>query len=75
MNHGTRGLAIIFNHEFFKVAHLKQRCGTNIDCENLAETLRSLGFDVKDFHNSDHKDISKYLEKGKISFHVLRIFV
>lgn len=70
MNHGKRGLAIIFNHEFFNVSHLKQRCGTNIDCENLAETLKGLGFEVNDFHNSTHKDISKYLEKGKFCFHI-----
>ncbi|XP_014208798.1 caspase-1-like [Copidosoma floridanum] len=63
MNHGKRGLAIIFNHEFFNVSHLKPRCGTNIDCENLTNTLKSLGFDVNDFHNYTHKDIHKYLEK------------
>ncbi|OXU23463.1 hypothetical protein TSAR_013311 [Trichomalopsis sarcophagae] len=63
MNHGKRGLAIIFNHEFFTVGHLKPRCGTNVDCENLANTLKSLGFEVNDLHNSTHKDISKYLEK------------
>jgi caspase 7 len=67
MNHGKRGLAIIFNHEFFTVGHLKPRCGTNVDCENLANTLKDLGFEVNDFHNSTHKDIAKYLEKGRFN--------
>ncbi|OXU17715.1 hypothetical protein TSAR_004726 [Trichomalopsis sarcophagae] len=67
MNHGKRGLAFIFNHEFFSVSHLKARCSTNVDCENLAiNTLESLGFEVNDLHNSTHKDISKYLEKAKL---------
>lgn len=65
MNHPKRGLAIIFNHEFFTVAHLKDRCGTNVDCENLSITLKNLGFDVNEFHNSTYKDIMKNLDRGK----------
>lgn len=64
MNHSKRGLAIIFNHEFFTITHLKPRCGTNIDCENLVTTLKNLGFEVNDFHNSTHRDIVKNLERG-----------
>ncbi|XP_012284913.1 caspase-1 [Orussus abietinus] len=63
MNHSKRGLAIIFNHEFFTISHLKQRCGTNVDCENLIMTLKDLGFEVRDFHNSTHRDIIKNLER------------
>lgn len=63
MNHLKRGLAIIFNHEFFTVSHLKARSGTNVDCEQLVNTLKDLGFDVNDFHNSTHKDIVKNLER------------
>lgn len=65
MNHGKRGLAIIFNHEFFTISHLKPRSGTNVDCENLVNTLKDLGFEVNDFHNATHKDISKNLERGE----------
>lgn len=65
MNHSKRGLALIFNHEFFTISHLKPRCGTNVDCENLSSTLKSLGFEVNDFHNSTHRDIVKNLERGK----------
>ncbi|XP_076238891.1 caspase-1 [Calliopsis andreniformis] len=63
MNHRKRGLAIIFNHEFFTIPHLKRRCGTNVDCDNLINTLKDLGFDVNDFHNSMHRDIVKNLER------------
>lgn len=68
MNHNKRGLAVIFNHEFFTITHLKPRCGTNIDCENLVNTLKNLGFEVNDFHNLTHRDIVKNLERGKPIF-------
>lgn len=64
MNHAKRGLAIIFNHEFFTITHLKPRCGTNVDCENLVNTFKDLGFEVNDFHNYTHRDIMKNLERG-----------
>ncbi|XP_011696428.1 PREDICTED: caspase-1-like, partial [Wasmannia auropunctata] len=64
MNHSKRGLALIFNHEFFTVPHLKARCGTNVDCENLIITLKTLGFEVNDYHNLTHKDLVKQLEKA-----------
>ncbi|XP_043270783.1 caspase-1-like [Venturia canescens] len=63
MNHAKRGLAVIFNHEFFTVTHLKARSGTNVDCENLVNTLKDLGFEVNDFHNATHKDVVKNLER------------
>lgn len=63
MNHAKRGLALIFNHEFFTIAHLRSRCGTNEDCKNLINTLKNLGFEVNDFHNYTHRDIVKNLER------------
>ncbi|XP_071577621.1 caspase-1 isoform X2 [Temnothorax nylanderi] len=64
MNHSKRGVALIFNHEFFTVPHLKPRCGTNVDCENLTLALKNLGFEVNDFHNLTHKDVVKQLERA-----------
>ncbi|KAL0113110.1 hypothetical protein PUN28_012371 [Cardiocondyla obscurior] len=64
MNHSKRGLAFIFNHEFFTVPHLKPRYGTNVDCENLSNSLKNLSFDVKDFHNLTFKDVLNQLEKA-----------
>ncbi|XP_029160880.1 caspase-1-like [Nylanderia fulva] len=63
MNHSKRGIALIFNHEFFNISHLKARSGTNVDCDNLINTLKNLGFEVHDLHNSTHGDIVKQLQK------------
>lgn len=63
MNHSKRGLAIIFNHEFFTINSLKPRSGTNVDCENLINTLKIFGFEVNDFHNLTHRDIVRNLER------------
>ncbi|KAK0081988.1 hypothetical protein PV325_011270 [Microctonus aethiopoides] len=69
MNHQKRGLAIIFNHEFFNINHLKPRSGTNVDCNNLIETLKDLDFEVTDFHNATHRDIVKNLEQIALMDH------
>ena len=48
MNHGRRGLALIFNHFRFDVRlKLEERAGTNVDKEILKSTLSRLGFDVQ----------------------------
>jgi len=65
MNHPKRGIALIFNHEFFTISHLKSRAGTNVACDNLINTLKILGFEVNDLHNCTHKDIAKQLERGE----------
>ncbi|XP_059054220.1 caspase-1-like [Achroia grisella] len=51
MDHKRRGVAIIFNHEFFDVHSLKPRTGTNVDSDNLARVLKGLGFRVTIFNN------------------------
>lgn len=56
MNHPKRGIALIFNHEHFDISSLKSRMGTNVDSENLFNSLRNLHFDVsmyKDFKYSE----------------------
>lgn len=63
MNNPKRGLALIFNHEFFTTNHLKSRSGTNVDCETLSNCLLKLGFEVKDYQNLVFKDLQKNLEK------------
>ena len=65
MNHSKRGIALIFNHELFNISHLKPRCGTNVDCDNLISTLKNLGFEVNDVHNATHEGIIKQLERGE----------
>ncbi|CAD7094203.1 unnamed protein product [Hermetia illucens] len=52
MRHSNRGIALIFNHERFDIPTLKDRTGTNVDCENLYNSFKRLHFDVivcKDF--------------------------
>lgn len=76
MNNPKRGLAMIFNHEFFTTNHLKSRSGTNVDCETLRNCLLKLGFEVKDYQNLVFKDIQKNLEKGislKLQTHLSEI--
>lgn len=52
MNHAKRGMAVIFNHEFF-LNKGKARLGTNADCELLERTLKKKQFEV-----SVHRDLS-----------------
>lgn len=47
MTHKKRGIALIFNHEHFDSYSLKSRAGTNVDAENLFQTLVGLKFDVR----------------------------
>lgn len=65
MNHSKRGLAIIFNHEHFDVMSLKSRAGTNVDCENLRQTLDRLHFDVTVLKDLRFNDIQQYIEQSK----------
>ncbi|KAL1459013.1 hypothetical protein WDU94_011031 [Cyamophila willieti] len=62
MNHAHRGLAIIFNHEFFDSHHLRARAGTMADWENLHNTLHNMGFEVKSYHDPTFKDITNIID-------------
>ena len=64
MNHKMRGMAIIFNHEYFDIRSLKRRNGTNVDCNNLEHTLKNLGFQVDVYDNLKSKDITKIVNQG-----------
>jgi caspase-like apoptosis-related cysteine protease len=64
MNHKRRGMAIIFNHEFFDIHSLKHRNGTNVDRDNLKLALMDLGFEVMVHDNLRSKDILKIVEQG-----------
>ncbi|XP_077999102.1 caspase-6-like [Glandiceps talaboti] len=47
MDHPRRGLALIFNHEYFHWSvGMNRRAGTQIDADNLQERFGELGFDV-----------------------------
>lgn len=66
MKHGKRGMAIIFNHEHFEVMSLKARAGTNVDCENLRNTLDRLHFDVTVLKDLRFADIQHHIEQSKL---------
>jgi hypothetical protein len=59
-----RGMAVIFNHEKFDNRSLKQRNGTNVDCQNLRCTLTDLGFEVTAHNNLKCKEITKIIQQG-----------
>lgn len=61
MNHKKRGLAVIFNHHSFDVSKLNPRSGTEVDAENLKNTLTKLGFEV-----IVHKDLRKKMVQEEI---------
>lgn len=62
MSHKNRGHALIFNHERFSNLDLAPRIGTNIDCENLCETLTSLHFKVTVYSDKRWTEIRSILE-------------
>ncbi|EDW31806.1 GL11317 [Drosophila persimilis] len=69
MNHKNRGLALIFNHEFFKIPRLKTRLGTNVDAEELSKTFKKLGFDVTVHKDCKWQKIRENVEKAAAQDH------
>lgn len=65
MNHASRGLALIFNHEHFDSPHLRPRAGTHADFENLNATLINLGFLVRTYYDADYKTVQNAVEDGE----------
>jgi caspase-like apoptosis-related cysteine protease len=64
MNHKRKGMAIIFNHEYFDYGWPERRDGTNVDRDKLKLTLMDLGFQVIVHDNMKRKDIFKIVEQG-----------
>ncbi|XP_017108317.2 caspase-1 [Drosophila bipectinata] len=69
MNHKNRGLALIFNHEFFDIPSLKSRAGTNVDSAELESALQGLGFKVSVHKDCKFRDILKHVEKAASQDH------
>ncbi|XP_017024563.1 caspase-1 [Drosophila kikkawai] len=69
MNHKNRGLALIFNHEFFEIPSLKPRAGTNVDAQELKKTFKSLGFDATVHKDCKLRDILKHIEEAAVQDH------
>ncbi|KAG8226250.1 hypothetical protein J437_LFUL004807 [Ladona fulva] len=67
MNHGKRGIALIFNNEKFKDDKLKQRLGTTEDGRVLRETLEGIGFEVLAIEDHSNHDclLVAFMTHGK----------
>jgi hypothetical protein len=57
-------MAIIFNHEYFDDSSLGRRNGTNVDRDNLEQTLKDLGFQVTVHDNLNCEDLMKIVDQG-----------
>lgn len=64
MKHKKRGIAIIFNHEKFDIHTLKTRSGTNVDCEQLKNCLKNLGYTVKVYHDLHFKELNSIVQEA-----------
>lgn len=64
MSHKHRGVALIFNHEFFDIPSLKSRTGTNVDAQELKKAFENLGFAVSVHKDCKLRDILKHVEKA-----------
>jgi hypothetical protein len=64
MNHKRRGMAIIFNHEYFDDSSLGRRDGTKVDRNNLTDTLKGLGFDVTIYDDLKREDLMNIVVEG-----------
>lgn len=68
MRHSKRGMAVIFNHEHFDTSSLNSRTGTNVDCENLRNTLLTLHFDVVVHQDLTRPEIHEKIEDRELFF-------
>ncbi|KAG8592925.1 hypothetical protein GDO81_000673 [Engystomops pustulosus] len=70
MNHNRRGLALIFNHDwFFWQLRMPERRGTNTDRDNLYRRLTDLGFEVKSYDNLKAVDILETIHAAATGDH------
>ncbi|NXM35084.1 CASP6 protein, partial [Oxyruncus cristatus] len=70
MNHQRRGIALIFNHEYF-FWHLKlpERRGTFADRNNLQRSLTDLGFEVRVFDDLKAEDVLQKIYEASMDDH------
>ncbi|XP_018425527.1 PREDICTED: caspase-6 [Nanorana parkeri] len=70
MKHKRRGLALIFNHEWYHYEfRMPMRKGTEADRFNLERRLNQLGFEVKVYFNLPAADIHKKIQDAATSDH------
>nr|XP_033812019.1 caspase-6 isoform X1 [Geotrypetes seraphini] len=70
MKHKRRGVALIFNHEWFHwCLTMPERRGTNADKDNLIRRLRELGFEVSWFDNLRAEEVLQKLHTASTEDH------
>jgi hypothetical protein len=62
MRHPRRGVALIFNHQFFD--RLQARSGSSKDCDNLSDQLQSLGFEIQIYKDLSYTQLSGVLKES-----------
>lgn len=63
-----RPLSLLFVFAYLKLRFVNpfSRAGTNVDCENLSNTLRNLHFDVSIYKDFKHNEIMHEIEGGEL---------
>ncbi|XP_012785089.2 caspase-6 isoform X1 [Ochotona princeps] len=70
MDHKRRGIALIFNHEwFFWHLMLPERRGTNADRDRLTHRFKELGFEVKCFNNLKAEELLLKIHEASTCSH------
>nr|CCW72453.1 caspase 6 precursor [Channa striata] len=68
MNRKRRGLALIFNQEYFEV-NMSTRRGTSVDRKNLEKTLTGLGFEVLCYNEYTKAKVLSEITKAATADH------
>jgi Caspase domain len=67
MNHGHRGIAVVFNHEHFE--NNKRRYGTDKDRDQLVISLERFGFDVKVYNDLSGDEMEEEMHRSMSDFY------
>lgn len=70
-----RGIALIFNHQYFLNGRKTRRTSTNKDRDRLVKVLESLHFNVVVYDDFTLKEIKRVLKKGKKYLSLLSLIV
>lgn len=65
MRNQVRGIALIFNHEYFIMPDKQRRLGTDKDRDRIEKNLQRLKFDVRVYNDCFLDDIDRAILKGQ----------
>lgn len=61
----VRGIALIFNHEYFLMPEKARRLGSDKDRDRIEKNLQRLNFDVRVYNDYFLDDIDRAVLKGE----------